>query len=190
MSPFVEECRKEWSRLGVPEVEANEMASDLEADLAEARADGASPEEVLGNGYFDAKTFAASWATARGFVSVTASDRGTIRIRSLVLALCALVGAVVAGVGFLILVAPRSSSQAFAAPLAHRVNRPLPSILVNPHTFRFAGPGSAIDPLGWVLLAVGLIGLVVMCLIWRPWSSRQDRDRSGFDQNIEMPSFL
>jgi hypothetical protein len=50
MSAFVEECRKEWSRLGVPEVEANEMASDLETDLAEARADGASPEEVLGNG--------------------------------------------------------------------------------------------------------------------------------------------
>ena len=127
MSPFVEECRKEWSRLGVPEVEANEMASDLEADLAEARADGASPEEVLGNGYFDAKTFAASWATARGFVSLTPSGRGTIRIRSLVLALSALVGAVVAGVGFLILVAPRSSSQAFAAPFAQRFNRPLPS---------------------------------------------------------------
>jgi hypothetical protein len=188
MSPFVEECRKEWSRLGVPEVEANEMASDLEADLAEARADGASPEEVLGNGYFDAKTFAASWATARGFVSLTPCDRGTIRIRSLILALSALVGAVVAGVGFLILVAPRSSSQAFAAPFARRPNPPVPSILVNPHQFHFAGPGSALDPLGWVLLIAGLIGLVVMCWIWRPWSSHQDR--SGFDQNIEMPSFL
>ena len=56
MSRFVDDCRKEWGRLGVPEVEANEMAADLEADLAEARADGVSPEEVLGNGYFDAKS--------------------------------------------------------------------------------------------------------------------------------------
>jgi len=27
MSSFVEQCRKEWSRLGVPEAEANEMAA-------------------------------------------------------------------------------------------------------------------------------------------------------------------
>ena len=62
MSSFVDECRKEWSRLGVPEAEANEMATDLEADLAEAKAEGVSPEEVLGNGYFDPRSFAASWA--------------------------------------------------------------------------------------------------------------------------------
>ena len=71
MSQFVDECRREWDRLGVPEAFANEMATDLEADLVEARADGVSPEEVLGNGFFDAKSFAASWAIARGVVSVT-----------------------------------------------------------------------------------------------------------------------
>ncbi len=188
MSGFVDECRKEWSRLGVPEADRNEMAADLEADLAEARADGASPEEVLGNGYFDAKSFVASWATARGVVKVTHRNRGTIRIRSLVLALAALVGAVVAGVGLLILVRPRFSSQAIAAPVGRRFYRPVPSILVNPHHFLFAGPGSAIDPLGWLLLIAGLIGLAVTAWIWRPWSSR--RDGSGFDQNVGMPSFL
>lgn len=188
MSDFVDECRNEWSRLGVPEADRNEMAADLEADLAEARADGASPEEVLGNGYFDAKSFAASWAIARGVVKVTQRDRGTIRIRSLVLALGALVGAVVAGVGFLILVRPRFSSQAIAAPVGRRFYRPVPSILVNPHHFHFVGPGGAIDPLGWFLLSAGLIGLVVVGWIWRPWSRR--RDPSGFDQNIGMPSFL
>jgi hypothetical protein len=173
----------------VPEIEANEMAADLEADLADAQADGASPEEVLGNGYFDAKSFAASWAIARGVVSVAPVDRGTIRIRSLVLALGALVGAVVAVVGLLILVRPRSGSQAIAAaPFGRRVIRPVPSILENPHHFFFAGPQSAIDPLGWVLFVAGLIGLVVIFWVWRPWSSH--RDRTGFDQNVEMPSFL
>jgi len=188
VSQFVDECRREWSRLGMPEAEANEMASDLEADLAEARADGVSPEEVLGNGYFDPKSFAASWAMARGVVSSTPRDRSTIRIRSLLLAFSALVGAVVAGLGLLILVRPRFGSQAMAVPVGRRFSRPVPSILVNPHQFLFAGQGSAIDPLGWVLLIAGLIGLVVILWVWRPWSSHGGG--TGFDQNIGMPSFL
>ena len=132
MSVFVDHCRREWDRLGVPAAFANEMAADLEADLAEARADGVSPEEVLGNGYFDAECFAASWAIARGVVSVTPRDRNTIRVRSLVLALGALFGAVVAGVGFLILVRPRFSAQAVAATSIRRFNGSPPPILVNP----------------------------------------------------------
>jgi hypothetical protein len=190
MSRFVDDCRKEWGRLGVPEAEANEMAADLEADLTEAQADGASPENVLGNGYFDAKSFAASWALARGVVTMTPrGGHSTISVRSLVLSLGALVGAVVAGIGFLILVRPGSSAQAIAAaPLKPRFIRPAPSILVNPHRFLFAGPGTAIDTLGWALLIAGLIGLAVMLWIWRPWSGR--RAKTGFDQNLGMPSFL
>jgi hypothetical protein len=190
MSSFVDVCRKEWVRLGVPDVEANEMAADLEADLAEARSDGASPEEVLGNGYFDAKSFAASWAMARGVGKVTPRERSTISIRTLLLALCALAGAAVAAVGLLILVGPRFGAQAMAvtAPVGGRLNRPVPSILVNPHRFFFTGPGNAINPLGWALLLVGLIGFVGVLWIWRPWSGHRDGTR--FDQNIGMPSFL
>ena len=33
MSEFVDECRREWHRLGVPDPVANEMAADLTADL-------------------------------------------------------------------------------------------------------------------------------------------------------------
>ena len=188
MSQFVDQCRREWRRLGVPAAFANEMAADLEADLAEARADGVSAEEVLGNGYFDAECFAASWAIARGVVSVTPRDRSTIRVRSLLLALCALVGAVVAGVGFLILVGPRFSSRAVAVTGVRRFNRPLPSIMVNPHTFLTGGPGSAADPLGWVLLLAGLCGVVAVLWFWRPWSGR--RAEGPFDNNVGMPSFL
>lgn len=189
MSRFVDDCRREWDRLGVPEFDANEMASDLEADLAEARGDGASPEEVLGIGYFDAKSFAASWATARGVVNVVPGDRGTICIRSLVLALSAVVGAMVAASGLLILVRPRFGSRAMAAsPVGPRFNRPVRSILVNPHQFSFFASTGAIDPLGWVLLIAGLIGLVVVLSIWRPWSIYQHG--TGLDKNIGMPSFL
>lgn len=66
MSEFVEECRREWRRLSVPDAIANEMAADLEADLKEAEAEGASAEEVLGSGAFDPRAFAAAWAAERG----------------------------------------------------------------------------------------------------------------------------
>ncbi len=185
MSRFVDDCRREWGRLGVPEVEANEMAADLEADLAEARADGVSPEEVLGNGYFDAKSFAASWAMARGVVSVGPRHRSTIPVG---MALGALVAAAVAGVGFLILVRPRFGSQAAAFSIGRRINRPVPSIFRSPHQIFSTGPGGALDPLGWALLLLGLFGLVAILWIWRPWSGH--REGTGSDQNIGMPSFL
>ena len=75
MNGFVDECRKEWSRLGVPDAVSSEMAADLAADLAEAEADGVSTEEVLGNAVFDARSFAASWATAHGVVSDAPGSR-------------------------------------------------------------------------------------------------------------------
>ncbi len=66
MSAFVEECRREWKRLGVPDLLAEEMATDLEADLAEAREDGVAAEEILGES--DPRRFAAAWACERGLV--------------------------------------------------------------------------------------------------------------------------
>jgi hypothetical protein len=69
MSKFVDECRREWKRLGVPHSVAGEMAADLEADLEEAESEGASLEEVLGSGAFDPRSFAASWAGERGVIT-------------------------------------------------------------------------------------------------------------------------
>jgi hypothetical protein len=66
MIDFIEECRREWKRLGVPDPIANEMAVDLTADIEEAEAEGGSAEDVLGNSYFDPRRFAAAWASARG----------------------------------------------------------------------------------------------------------------------------
>lgn len=66
MTDFVEECRREWKRLDVPDPIANEMAADLAADLGEAEGEGVSVEEVIGSGAFDPRSFAASWAAERG----------------------------------------------------------------------------------------------------------------------------
>jgi hypothetical protein len=195
MSSFVEQCRREWSRLGVPEAEANEMAADLEADLAEAKTEGVSAEEVLGNGYFDPRSFAASWAAARGFVRPARPARGTIQVRTLALALGAVVAAAFVALGLAFLfgtpVINRSMSAA-AAPFAmHR--HPLPPLFVNPsgrHPIDFGTmvPPS-LQPAGLVLLLLGLAGLGAILWIWRPWSHRQGGP-SGFDQNIGMPNFL
>jgi hypothetical protein len=67
MTAYVEECRQEWKRLGVPDLLAEEMALDLEADLAEAEADGVSAAEMLGES--DPRRFAATWASERGLVT-------------------------------------------------------------------------------------------------------------------------
>jgi hypothetical protein len=68
MPAFIDECRYEWKRLGVPDSMAEEMAAELEADLAEAEADGVSAAEILGES--DPRRFAANWAHERGLVSV------------------------------------------------------------------------------------------------------------------------
>jgi hypothetical protein len=64
VNEFVEQCRREWKRLGVRGAVADEMAAELAADLAE----GDSPEEVLGSAAADAASFAANWARERGVI--------------------------------------------------------------------------------------------------------------------------
>ena len=78
MTAFVKECRREWERLGVPDLLAEEMATELEADLAEAEADGVSAVEILGES--DPRRFAATWATERGLVSEPAPQKRRRRV--------------------------------------------------------------------------------------------------------------
>jgi hypothetical protein len=85
---FVEECRREWRRLGVPDPIANEMAADLAADIEEAESEGGSAEDVLGNSAFDPRRFAGSWAVARGVtgppVAAPTSRRWPVLVASLI----------------------------------------------------------------------------------------------------------
>src|SRR6266702_238341 len=74
------------------------MAADLAADLKEAEADGVSPEEVLGSGAFDPRSFAAAWAAERG-VSRPSPGRQRVPRRSFILAAIAAPVALRLGIG-------------------------------------------------------------------------------------------
>jgi hypothetical protein len=69
MSGFVDDVRREWKRLGVPDAVADEMAAELQADLDEAAHDGVSPTDLLGTSANDPRGFAAAWANERGLVA-------------------------------------------------------------------------------------------------------------------------
>jgi hypothetical protein len=81
-----------------PDAIADEMAEDLAADLEEAQAEGVALEDVLGGGASDPRSFAASWATARGVTRVTSGSSRARRKPPIAAALTALlIAAVVAG---------------------------------------------------------------------------------------------
>ena len=91
MNDFVEQCRREWKRLGVRSAVADEMAAELTADLDE----GASPEEVLGSDAADPASFAAAWARERGVIPRRRRNpRVIVPVVAATLALATLAGAV------------------------------------------------------------------------------------------------
>jgi hypothetical protein len=182
VSEFVDECRREWSRLGVPVPIANEMAADLSADLEEAEAEGGSPEDVLGNSAFDPRRFAAAWATARGVTGPPISDRPSWRRSPIAIAVSLVLGVLVIGAGFVLLVGLRGhSSVAFAAQRIVAGPGPIPGVAPG-RRIMFGGPlmplfvRSHIAGIGLPIVGLGLlmIGIVVLGLIavlhWSPWS--------------------
>jgi len=115
VSDFVEQCRREWKRLRVPDAVADEMAADLAADLKEAEADGASAEEVLGSGATDPRSFAASWAAERAVIPrprLTARLPGGSLVRA---AIAALLVITAIGAALVIFASPHASAPTAAA---------------------------------------------------------------------------
>lgn len=170
---FVKECRREWRRLGVPDAVADEMADDLAADLEEAQADGVALEDVLGGGASDPRSFAASWATARG---VTHSSPGRARPhrnpRILAAATGLLLVALAAGAGLVI------SGAAQLALLSHygkgvglgvALEGAAPTQVIRAISVVRGTSGIALQPLGWTLLVVGMFG-ILLTLAWSWWS--------------------
>jgi hypothetical protein len=90
VNDFVEQCRREWKRLGVRGAVADEMAAELTAGLEE----GASPEEVLGSDAADPTSFAAAWARERGVARRRRNPRVIVPVVAATLALATLAGAV------------------------------------------------------------------------------------------------
>jgi hypothetical protein len=169
MSDFVEQCRREWRRLGVPDPLAEEMATDLASDLREAEADGVSAEELLGSSAFDPRSFAASWAAERGIIPVPPS-RGNARRRPLVLvAFTALALSALIVAGLLLLTGqPKVAVVASRTTPPHFPTPPAPSSV--PH-----GPGgvilhtSASTPVEWILLFLAIVALGFAAWLWSNW---------------------
>ena len=193
MNEFVDECRNAWKRLGVPDTIANEMATDLAADLDEAAAEGAAPEDVLGAGAFDAAAFAAAWATERGVIGetpapLTSRRRSRIPVAIAILALLAIVGAVLVIVATPSTDTPLPLPRILAPPAATR------DVVVSPDggavwvpstsvpggmfvTLNTDGSGDNARIVGSVLLGVALAAILLVTLAW--WWRSPDRRPSG-----------
>lgn len=190
MNEFVEECRSEWKRLGVPDPVANEMAADLTADLEEAEAEGASAEEVLGTGAFDPRSFATAWAAELGVIQPRLPGGRGLPRRSRLLAafgdfaLMAIIGAVL-----VILASPSASRRLALASRVDELSGKAGVVWVSkalsggPQTVRVVAPpppapgvrivavdinDSGVDTrtVGSVLLIVGLAGIVPLTMFW------------------------
>jgi hypothetical protein len=155
MSDFVEQCRAEWRRLGVPDPLAEEMAGDLAADLSEAEAEGVSAEEFLGGGsVFDPTTFAASWAAERGIIP-TPPARGDVRHRPFVLVAFTALAAITVIVSALLLVTgePKLSLATSRTTPAGTSRSAVHSV-------------SAAAPVEWVLLLLAVVALGFAAWLW------------------------
>lgn len=186
MNEFVEECRREWRRLGVPDPVANEMAADLTADLEEAAAEGATAEDVLGNSAFDPRRFAASWATAQGVTRPPGPGRPALRRSPVAIGLVAVLTVLTVGAVVVILAGRQSSAFAITAHPALAVPG---AIRVGP-----LGPGR-FGPLGVavtrstvlglaflvpLVLVIGLAGIAMVIVAYRsPWTGWRRGRRRG-----------
>ena len=167
MTDFVEQCRLEWRRLGVPDSLAEEMATDLAADLTEAEAEGVSAEELLGSSASDPRAFAASWAAERGIVPAPPIQRNARR-RPLVLVAFTALAAIVLIVTALMLFTGQPKS-------ALVVSRTGGAHLQSPSTAPFIPPGSHRQvlslgnpsaPIEWILLIFAIVALGFAAWLW------------------------
>jgi len=171
MSDFVEQCRREWKRLGVPDPLAEEMAADLASDLGEAEAEGISAEELLGSSVFDPRTFAASWATERGIVPVP-PGRGNTRRRPRFLVAFTVLATITVIIAALLLATGQPKVSLAASRSAQPHLSPTPGGIVVP-----PGPGrhvlhtaSASAPVEWILLFLAVVALGFAAWLWTSWS--------------------
>ena len=169
MSDFVEQCRGEWRRLGVPDPLADEMAADLASDLREAEADGVSAEEFLGSSAFDPRSFAASWAAERGIIPDPPS-RANARRRPRGLVVFTTLAALALVVAALLLATgePKVSVVTRTAAAPHFVGPP-PASSVPPGSSALVLHTSASAPVEWILLLLALVALAFAAWLWSSW---------------------
>jgi hypothetical protein len=159
MSDFLEQCRREWTRLGVPDPLAEEMVADLASDLADAEAEGVSTEEYLGSSASDPRSFAASWATERGIVPEPPSP-GRARRRPLVLVAFTALAAMALIVAALLLATgePKVSLVQSSTSSPHGTTRSV------------VHSASAAAPVEWILLLLAVAAVAFAAWLWLRWT--------------------
>jgi hypothetical protein len=171
MSDFVEQCRGEWKRLGVPQSLAEEMAADLASDLGEAEAEGGSLEELLGGDASDPRSFAASWAAARGIIPESPTH-GSARRRPLVLVAFTALAVIALLVAALLLATGEPKVRLVTSSRVTGSHLPAPP----------AGPSgvggqvvqaSAATPIEWILLFLAIASLGFAAWLWSRWARSQ-----------------
>lgn len=163
MNDFIEQCRREWKRLGVPDPIAEEMATDLASDIRDAEADGVSAEELLGSSTSDPRAFAASWATERGIVPVR-PGRSDSRRGRIVLGAFTVVSAAALIIAALLL----ATGEPKVALVTARTTPPrlLGASFVPPPSQVQA---SAAAPIEWILLCLAIVALGFSAWLWTRW---------------------
>jgi len=168
MNDFVEQCRREWKRLGVPGPLAEEMAADLASDLEEAEAEGVSAADYLGASASDPRSFAASWASERGIIPAPPSREKGSRQPLALVAFTALAAIAVIVASLLLATGePKVTLRTLRATPPH-----LPASPAGPS--RSSGVGhqvqaSAAAPIEWILLFVAIAALGFSAWLWLRW---------------------
>jgi hypothetical protein len=167
MTDFIEQCRREWERLGVPDGLAEEMAADLAADLREAEAEGVSAEEYLGSGASDPRSFASAWATERGIVAEPPDERRDRRKPPALVAFTAIAAlALIVAALLLATGEPKVTLKTSGANPVHLSIPPGAYYLPPPHEVQ----ASAATPIEWILLFLAAAALGFTAWLWIRWN--------------------
>jgi hypothetical protein len=160
MNDFVEQCRREWRRLGVPQPVAEEMATELASDLSEAEAEGVSAQEFLGRSALDPPSFAATWAAERGIIPEQPSQTTTRRRPVFLMAFTGAAAiALIVAAALLLTGEPKLTLATSGA--RPRLLGPLPpGVGGQVHTT------SASTPVEWILLVLAIIALGFAARLW------------------------
>jgi hypothetical protein len=171
MSEFVEQCRREWKRLGVADPLAAEMAADLTSDLDEAEAEGVSAADYLGASASDPQSFAAAWASERGIIPKP-PEVGLGRRKPRALVAFTLLAAIAATVAVLLLATdePKVTLTTTRAAAPHLAGPRTPTAhAVTVHRVQAA----AAAPIEWILLIVAVAALGFSAWLWLRWQRSQ-----------------
>jgi len=156
MSEFVEQCRREWRRLGVADALAEEMAADLASDLEEAETEGVSAADYLGSSASDPRSFAAAWASERGIIPAPPSQEKRRRRPVALVAFTALTAITVIVAALLLATGEPKVTLARTTP--------------PPGASRTVISTSAAAPVEWILVFVAIAALGFSAWLWLRWS--------------------